>query len=324
MRDSSFRSLILLGLSIILTSPAYAQTRERLSLNADWRFQKGDPAEAEGQLNYEKIKDRLTLTGSDFKKETQAPTVSAKENPGGNISYAQSGFDDRGWRQLDLPHDWGIEGPFKQEYSGDTGKLPWWGVGWYRKHFNVAANEKGKRFFLDLDGAMAYAAVWLNGQFVGGWPYGYSSFRLELTPYLKYGAENVIAIRLDNPPESSRWYPGGGIYRNVWLVKTAAVHVGHWGTYITTPEVTRDSATVEIKLSVDNQTAAAANVIVKTQVYELGADGKKTGLGVASAPAATFKIPAGQSQSGVANLSVKQPKLWNLQKAQSLRRRHHA
>src|SRR4030095_8092799 len=117
MRDNSIRSLILLGLIIILTSPAYAQTRERLSLNADWRFQKGDPAEAEGRLNYEKIKDRVTLTGGDCKKETQAPTVSAKENPGGNTSYAQSGFDDGGWRKLDLPHDWGIEGPFKQEYS---------------------------------------------------------------------------------------------------------------------------------------------------------------------------------------------------------------
>src|SRR4030095_16855868 len=113
MRDNSIRSLILLGLSIILTSSAYAQTRERLSLNADWRFQKGDPAEAEGQLNYEKIKDRVTLTGSDFKKEAQAPTVTAKENLGGNITYVQSGFDDRGWRRLDLPHDWGIEGPFK-------------------------------------------------------------------------------------------------------------------------------------------------------------------------------------------------------------------
>ena len=78
---------------------------------------------------------------------------------------------------------------------------------------------------------MAYATVWLNGQFVGGWPYGYASWRLDLTPYIKPGADNVLAIRLDNPPDSSRWYPGGGIYRNVWLVKTAPVHVGHWGTY---------------------------------------------------------------------------------------------
>jgi beta-galactosidase len=308
-------TLILLGMSLALTSSfSHAQTRERLSLNADWRFQKGDPADAEGQLNYEKIKDRVTLTGSAFKKEAQTTTVLAKENLGGNISYVQSGFDDSGWRKLNLPHDWGIEGPFKQEYSGDTGKLPWWGVGWYRKHLNVAANEKGKRFFLDLDGAMSYAAVWLNGQFVGGWPYGYSSFRLELTPYLKYDAENVIAIRLDNPSDSSRWYPGGGIYRNVWLVKTAPVHVGHWGTHITTPEVTKENATVEIKVSVDNQAAANADVTIKTQVYELGADGKRGGNPVAAAPPTTLKIPAGQSQFGEAKFSVKNPKLWNLPK----------
>jgi len=291
--------------------------RGRLSLDADWRFQKGDPADAAGQLNYERIKDRVTLTGSDFKKGAEAPAISrdqAKGNLGGNISYVQSNFDDSGWRRLDLPHDWGIEGPFKQEYPGETGKLPWWGVGWYRKHFNLAAGEKGKRFFFDVDGAMAYAAVWLNGQFVGGWPYGYSSFRLELTPYLKYGAENVIAVRLDNPPDSSRWYPGGGIYRNVWLVKTAPVHVGHWGTYVTTPEVAKDNATVEVKVSVDNQTAANADVTVRTQIYELGADGKRTGRPVASSTPASRTIPAGQSQSGEAKINVKNPKLWNLQK----------
>ena len=139
-------------------------------------------------------------------------------------------------RALNLPHDWGIEGPFKQEYPGDTGKLPWWGVGWYRKHLAVPASDQGRRIFLDVDGAMAYATVWLNGHFMGGWPYGYASWRGDLTPGIKYGGDNVIAIRLDNPQSSSRWYPGGGIYRNVWLVKTAPIHVVQWGTYVTTPQ----------------------------------------------------------------------------------------
>jgi beta-galactosidase/beta-glucuronidase len=98
---------------------------------------------------------------------------------------------------------------------------------------------------------MSYSEVWLNGQFVGGWPYGYASFRLNLTPYAKPGGNNVLAIRLDNPPASSRWYPGGGLYRNVWLVETAPVHVGQWGTYITTPEVSSTSARVILKVTVD-------------------------------------------------------------------------
>ena len=106
-------------------------------------------------------------------------------------------FDDSAWRTLDVPHDWGIEGPFRDDLPGDTGKLPWKGIGWYRKHFNVPASDQGKRVFIDFDGAMANARVWLNGQDVGGWPYGYQPFRLELTPHVKFGAENVLAVRLD-------------------------------------------------------------------------------------------------------------------------------
>ncbi len=222
-----------------------------------------------------------------------SPPASRPEgNPGGDVAYTQPGCDDSRWRKLNLPHDWGIEGPFKQEYPGETGKLPWWGVAWYRKHFTVPASDSGKQFYLDVDGAMAYAAVWLNGQFVGGWPYGYSSWRLDLTPYLKPGAENVLAIRLDNPPSSSRWYPGGGIYRNVWLVKTAPVHVSHWGTYLTTPEITKERATVNLKVSVDNCSKAEAKVKVLTDVYALNADGKRTGRPIASAaPASSGRGP---------------------------------
>src|SRR6185312_15354749 len=184
-----------------------------------------------------------------------SPAMSKPEgNPASDVSYTQPSFDDSAWRKLNLPHDWGIEGPFKQEYPGETGKLPWWGQVWYRKHFTVPESDKGRRISIEVDGAMAYATVWINGQFAGGWPYGYASWRLDLTPHIKFGAENVIAIRLDNPPNSSRWYPGGGIYRNVWLVKSAPVHVEHWGTYVTTPEVSAASATVKIQANVDNDT----------------------------------------------------------------------
>ncbi len=160
---------------------------------------------------------------------------------------------DAAWRKLDLPHDWAIEGDFIKDLPGETGKRPYAGIGWYRKHFAVSEADKNKQIYLDFDGAMAYPTVWLNGKFVGGWTYGYSSFRLDLTPYLEFGKENVLSVRLENLPESSRWYPGAGIYRNVWLVKTAKIHVAHWGNYVTTPEISKDSASVNIETTIENE-----------------------------------------------------------------------
>ncbi len=287
--------------------------RGRLSFNADWRFKKDDPAGTEGLLSYEKIKDWVNATGNEFVTRVETKKPRPEGNLGETLSYTQRNFDDRSWRQLGLPHDWGIEGPFRQEYPGETGKLPWWGVGWYRKHFNVSASDRGKQIYLDIDGAMAYASVWLNGRFVGGWPYGYASFELDLTPYLAFGADNVIAIRLDNPPDSSRWYPGGGIYRNVWLVKTAPVHVGHWGTFVTTEDVSPSAATVNVKVSIDNNSTAAANITVRTQVYEL-VNGQKTGKPISSTVPVTTTIAPGVSNISTMTMHVNNPKLWNLQK----------
>jgi beta-galactosidase len=228
------------------------------------------------------------------------------------VSYTQPGFDDSRWRSLDLPHDWGVEGPFKMEYPGETAKLPWWGVAWYRRHLEIPAADQGRRFFLDVDGAMSYSTVWLNGQCVGGWPYGYSSWRVDLTPFVKFGADNVLAIRLDNPKESSRWYPGGGIYRNVWLVKTAPVRVAHWGTQVTTPEVSRQAATVKIQVRLDNATDTATAVEVKHEIFELDAAGHR-GKSIASCATPGLKIPAQQSASGESQLVLKSPRLWSIE-----------
>ncbi len=288
--------------------------RERLSFNADWRFAKDDPADAAGQLSYAKIKDWVTQTGQALLKEPKQPATKPEGELGSEVAYTKTDFDDSAWRKLNLPHDWGIEGPFKQEYPGDTGKLPWWGVGWYRKHFTIPAEDQGQKIFLDIDGAMAYATVWLNGHFVGGWPYGYSSFQLELTPYVKFGGDNVLAIRLDNPPRSSRWYPGGGIYRNVWLVKTPPIHLGQWGTYVTTPEVTKDAATVDVQATIDNQSAADANVTAATQIYEPDANGLITAAPVASSQPAGVTIAAGKSAQCQMKIIVANPKLWDLKK----------
>jgi beta-galactosidase len=266
--------------SLALCLPAHAQdhpARERISFNADWRFMKGEPA-------------------------------------GG---AAGVGIDDTAWRTLALPHDFGIEGPFRQEYEGETGKLPWWGVAWYRKRFVAPAGDAGRRVYLDVDGAMSHATVWLNGQQVGAWPYGYTSFRVDLTAQLKPGAENLLAIRVDNPPNSSRWYPGGGIYRNLWLVKTAPLHVAHHGTFVTTPIIRADAATVDVQVTLENNTGAVGEASVSTAIYALDAAGRRGGPALArSVASALTKIAAGRQVLLAQSLQVAQPRMWSPRSAQ--------
>jgi beta-galactosidase len=291
---------------------AQVSPRSRESFNSGWRFQKDDPPGAEGRLSYEKIKESVKAIGQEFVAGASKPSE-ADEGLGADVAYTRRDFDDSGWRQLNLPHDWGVEGPFRQEYPGETGKLPWWGVGWYRKRFDVPAGDRGKQIYLSIDGAMSYATVWLNGRFVGGWPYGYASFRLDLTPFVEYGAGNVVAVRLDNPPDSSRWYPGGGIYRNVWLEKTAPVHVAHWGTFVTAHEVTPRSATVSVRFTLDNDGASAAGVKVTTRLYELTPAGAKSARPVAATDPSSFNLPAGSRSGFNASARVANPRLWSPQ-----------
>ena len=131
----------------------------------------------------------------------------------------------------------------------------------------LPVSDRDRRVFLDLDGAMSHAQVWLNGRLLGDWPYGYTSLRFELTPHLRFGAANVVAVRLDNPPKSSRWYPGAGIYRNVWLVKTAPVHLAHWGVFVTTPEVSPEKAVLKVQATIDNGSSAQVKVTVQQEVF---------------------------------------------------------
>jgi beta-galactosidase len=299
-------------LSAPVTSAEPPVLRERVCLNAEWRFAKGDPAQAEGKLSYEIVRPWLLASAWEFPKGAGA-VARPDGNPGADVAYTQPEYDDSSWRQLNLPHDWGIEGPFKQEYPSDSGRLPSWGVGWYRKHFTLPAGDAGKQFYLDVDGAMSYAAVWCNGHLVGGWPYGYSSWRLDLTPYVKPGASNVLAIRLDNLPESSRWYPGGGLYRNVWLVKTAPVHVSHWGTYLTTPVITKEAAQIRLKVNLDNRSVSAAQVGLATEIYPLNAEGEKARRAVVSSKLSSLAIVAGGASAADFNLTVPAPRLWSVQ-----------
>jgi len=267
-------------LAIVLASAAsvFASPRERLNFNAGWRFARFGPM----------------------------PDGSTRAEPAGLESPAT---DDTGWRSLNLPHDWGIEGPFRADLPNMTAKLPWAGIGWYRKHFNVPAANRGRRVFLDIDGAMSHAQVWCNGQRVGEWAYGYSSFRLDLTPFLNFAGDNVLAVRLDNPPKSSRWYPGGGIYRNVWLVKTAPVHVAHWGVFVTTPEVSSHNAVVEVRTSVENQTSMANTVTVRHEVYR-DANRKKI---IARAEQSGLVATSGANTNSLLRFNVPQPEFWDIE-----------
>jgi beta-galactosidase len=300
-----------LALAAFLASPLQAEQslapRERSSFNSSWLFQKNDPAGTDDQLDYHKtpaVKYAVIASSTNSLNEEQRKL-------GISVSTTQPGFNDSAWRKLDLPHDWAVEGPFDIQLEGGTGKLPYDGVSWYRKHFTLPSSDKGKKIGIEIDGAMSYPMLWCNGHFVGGWPYGYSSFRFDLTPYLNIGGENVIAIRTQTYDKSSRWYPGAGIYRNVWLTKTSPVHVAHWGTYVTTPEINADSATVSLKTIVQNEGFAPVETTVSTAIHELGADDQPSASAIVSMPSATVKIASGSLAQCDVSCTVPNPKLWS-------------
>lgn len=319
------------------------QGRQRISINDDWRFFKYESADKADQLIYDirpKITDNAENQVADA-KPTEAVEVKSKQmvlkswilpsandfindaakkhirpdrNPGGDFPFVQRNFDDSLWENIHLPHDWAIKGPFQKgwnsEVGGGMGRLPVNGVAWYRKKLAIPESDKGQSIFLDIDGAMSYAMVWLNGNLVGGWPYGYNSFRLNLTPFVRFGSENQLAIRIDNPNHSARWYPGAGLYRNVWLVKTSPVHVGQWGTYLTTPTISAQSAEIKLELTVDNDSKTDAAVQVNTSVFALDANGNKTGRAVTTFSGLNLKIPAGSHTKTECSGTLKNPKLW--------------
>ena len=216
---------------------------------------------------------------------------------------------DAQWRELNLPHDWSIEGKFNKNNPASVsgGALPG-GIGWYRKTFTLPESDKDKLVFINFDGVYRDGQVWINGHYLGIRPYGYSSFQYELTPYLNYGSKkNIIAVKVDNSKQpNSRWYSGSGIYRNVWLVTTNKVYVDHWGTYITTPEVTNESAKVSIQVKVRNATGMDQNATVKTTV--LNKDGEK----VAEVETRTSILKDSAAEVSQ-NLTVKNPELWSVE-----------
>jgi beta-galactosidase len=283
MKRSSFVRIILLFLAISSFNILIAQESGRESFNSGWKFVKFFNANQE------------TTTQDKEPANLQLPDV-----------------NDSGWRTVDLPHDWAIEGPFSDTLENNTGLLPWKGIGWYRKHFTISNDDAKKRIYIDFDGAMANSQVWLNGKYVGGWPYGYTAFRLDLTPYIISGKENIIAVRLNTKDWDSRWYPGAGLYRNVWLIKTSQIHVANDGVYCTTPEIKKERAMLSVQAEVENHLNEPVPVTVRAQVYKLDNNFEKSGNAVAESVPVTAVTMANGDHKFRLDIPVINPVLWNV------------
>lgn len=246
----------------------------------------------------------VSIRELDALDRSQLPITPRDPNEGEQTKPQDPSFDDASWRTLDLPHDWAIEGPFDMAIENETGKLPWEGIGWYRKSFTVPANLGDQRLFLDFDGAMAQPKVYVNGQLAGEWAYGYNSFRVELTPHVKPGEQASVAVRLENLPQSTRWYPGAGLYRHVYLTTTPATAIAHWGVYATTPQITDAAATVQVETTVDNAAKTPASLRVTEEILDEGVVVARSG--------GSLSVPIGGTKALTTGLEVKQPKRWDI------------
>src|SRR4051812_16172023 len=272
---------IILGLcvclSLFLVVPSRAAgAREMINFDAGWLFTLGDP----------------------------------------NGAHAAD-FDDSAWRKLDVPHDWSIEGAFDRGASaGGAGAFLPTGVGWYRKHFTLPDADAARRVFAEFDGVMANSDVYVNGVALGHRPYGHVSFRYDLTPHLRFGggATNVLAVRVDNAKQpASRWYAGAGINRHVRLVVVNSVHLSYHATFVTTPKVAADSATVHVSTTVVNESSADRTVTVSAAI--IGPPGSAPDGGYACAgESAPQTVAAGKSADIEFDVNVSwPPRLWDLE-----------
>src|SRR5438876_5971314 len=262
----SRRSLRVTLLLVLTLTNPSAAQRQRLSMDPAWRFALGDHQGAE------------------------APA-----------------FDDARWRRLDLPHDWSIEGTPNRDAPGG-GRIGYFpaGIGWYRKAFRLPAGTRGREAWLEFDGVYMNSDVWINGFRLGKRPYGFISFAYDITKHVVPGV-NVIAVRVDNSLQpNSRWYTGSGIYRHVWLTLADPLHVGHWGTFITTPRADSAGAEVVVKTRVENDNRAQRRGILRSTVLD------SAGREVARAEA-PFSLDAGQKIELEQRMQVASPQLWSVE-----------
>ncbi len=224
---------------------------------------------------------------------------------GDQPTAAAKDFDDNSWRYIDLPHDWSIEGKIDQKnpMGGAGGYFPA-GIGWYRKKFNVPPAWKGKCISIYFEGVYMNSEVFINGKSLGVHPYGYTTFRYDLTPFLDFGRENVLSVKVDNSKQiNCRWYSGSGIYRHVWMIVTDPVHVATWGVNITTPQVSAEKAKVQIKIRVKNETDVSQSVLLKTRLL---------GRNVVKAGDSQLKVelPANSEKEIDQTIVMSEPLLW--------------
>jgi beta-galactosidase len=226
----------------------------------------------------------------------------------GDVQGAQTKeFDDSGWEELALPHDWSIERPFSKDNSAGAsgGYLPL-GIGWYRKHLTVAGSKKNKNVYIEFDGIYKDSEVWINGHSVGKRWYGYVGFRYDLTPWILWDEENVIAVRVDNSQQTCRWYSGSGIYRHVKLILTDKLQIDHRGVCITTPEITASHAKVNVCAIVRNRDTKNKLCSVRTKIFD-------SNHNLVSSVASSNLIPSGGKHEFSENLSVRSPRLWSVE-----------
>lgn len=220
---------------------------------------------------------------------------------------SESSFNDENWRKLNLPHDWSIEGEFSEAHPAkpEGGALPT-GIGWYRKSFTLPVEYKNKSISVEFDGVYRNSEVWINGEYLGIRPNGYISFAYDLSDNLNYGEnENVIAVKVDNSEQpNSRWYSGSGIYRNVRLVIAEKLHVAHWGTYVTTPEVSKDKALVNFEVTIQNEESSDKSYKVVSSILN------KDNLEVAQA-SSEENIKNNSSKKTTQNFTISNPTLWD-------------
>ena len=308
MRSRVFALLMTLaGLLSGFLTPA-AVRGEEFPFSDGWRFRAGDAPLAKSKL-YENILTRrmARLTGTDLLASPYKGGVGGPRPDG--ILWAQSGFDDSDWEPLDLPHDWAIAAERSQFASPPDSYLPCPGVGWYRKNFEVSPADAGKKFYLDFDGVMSMAAVWINGQFAGGWPYGYTSFRIDATPFVKFGEKNTVAVRVAHPEQTSRWYTGAGIYRNVHLVEKGTLELAHWQS-AAGYTLGEGAAAVTVTTKIDSREKQGISVTLGAAVYKRDALGNRTGEALAVG-SNTIALQEGLTPAAVEGITLSDPLLWS-------------
>ncbi|MHB9131785.1 MAG: sugar-binding domain-containing protein [Armatimonadota bacterium] len=215
-------------------------------------------------------------------------------------------IDDENWRRVNLPHDWSIELPRRADApSGPAGGFVQDGLGWYSKHFTLPAESRGQRIYVEFEGVYHNAEFWLNGRALGVHPYGYTTFLLDLTPYLDFDGENVLAVRVDSSSyEHTRWYSGSGIYRHVWLLTAGPAHIAHMGISVTTPEVTDAVATIAVQTTITNHADVDRALTVRWCVFD--PDGNQV-----ADTAANLTAPAGAASDARQTLTVPHPQRWS-------------